>query len=179
MKQITVQLGRDGFIKYNILEEKLTQLKTRGLMDAGLVIVDDNGLLVGYLAEGDLENGLHTFDSRLDVTARVRILRSDSGDGTIESSTATMTNETSDVETGADTARIDNSGEGLLDLSVFVDRTPLTICADSPMEYAVEMFGKLGLRYIVVTEQGSAKVVGVIIKKRLVSWLDALKHGSQ
>ena len=33
-------------------------------------------------------------------------------------------------------------------LSAFVDRTPLTICAKAPMEYAVEMFGKLGLRYL-------------------------------
>jgi chloride channel 3/4/5 len=37
------------------------------------------------------------------------------------------------------------------------------------------MFGKLGLRYLCALEEGSGKLVGVIIKKRLVVWLDGLK----
>jgi chloride channel 3/4/5 len=57
-----------------------------------------------------------------------------------------------------------------------VDRTPLTICAKAPMEYAVEMFGKLGLRHLIVLEEDSGKVVGVIIKKRLVLYLEGLQH---
>ena len=68
-------------------------------------------------------------------------------------------------------------GEDEFDMSQFVDRTPLTICAKAPMEFVVEMFGKLGLRHVCVTEEGSGRLVGVIIKKRLVVWLDALKHG--
>jgi chloride channel 3/4/5 len=36
------------------------------------------------------------------------------------------------------------------------------------MEYAVEMFGKLGLGHLIVVEEGSSRVVGVIINKRLV-----------
>ena len=55
------------------------------------------------------------------------------------------------------------------------DRTPLTICAKAPMEYAVEMFGKLGLRYLIIVEEETARVLGVVIKKRLVSYLEALK----
>ena len=66
--------------------------------------------------------------------------------------------------------------EGEFDLSSFVDRTPLSICAKAPMEYAVEMFGKLGLRYLCVVEEGSGKLVGVILKKRLVVWLEGLKR---
>ncbi len=46
----------------------------------------------------------------------------------------------------------------------------------APMEYAVEMFGKLGLRYLCVVEEGTGKLVGVILKKRLVVWLEGLKH---
>jgi chloride channel 3/4/5 len=61
-------------------------------------------------------------------------------------------------------------------LSAFVDRTPLTLCAKAPMEYAVEIFGKLGLRHVIVVEEGSSKVVGVIIKKRLVLYLESLYH---
>ena len=65
--------------------------------------------------------------------------------------------------------------EDEFDMSAFVDRTPLTICAKAPMEYALEMFGKLGLRYLCVLEEGSGKLMGVIVKKRLVVWLDGLK----
>lgn len=72
----------------------------------------------------------------------------------------------------------DNEPVELLEgpLGAFIDRTPLTISAKSPMEYAVEMFGKLGLRHIIVIEEGSSKVVGFIIKKRLVLYLGGLHH---
>lgn len=53
-------------------------------------------------------------------------------------------------------------------LAPFIDRTPLTISAKAPMEYAVEMFGKLGLRHLIIVDGGDSAVVGVIIKKRLV-----------
>ena len=64
--------------------------------------------------------------------------------------------------------------EGIL--STFVDRSPLTICAKAPMDYMVEMFGKLGLRHPIVVEEGSGKVVGVVIKKRLVVDLEGSHH---
>ena len=49
-------------------------------------------------------------------------------------------------------------------MSKLVDRTPLKISAKAPMEYAVEMFGKLGLWHLVVVEEGTGKVVRVIIQ---------------
>jgi chloride channel 3/4/5 len=52
-------------------------------------------------------------------------------------------------------------------LPVFVEQNPLTICAKIPIEYTVKMFRKLGLRHLIMAEEGSSKVVGVIIKKRL------------
>ena len=67
-----------------------------------------------------------------------------------------------------------------MDLTPFVDRTPLTICAKAPLEYAVEMFAKLGLRYLMVTEEGTGRLVGVVIKKRLVGYLEHLReHGEK
>ncbi|TVY44495.1 H(+)/Cl(-) exchange transporter [Lachnellula subtilissima] len=107
----------------------LSQLKARGLMDAGLVLVDGDEMLHVYLAEGELDFAIYE-------------------DGVLKD------DEPVDLLQGP--------------LSAFVDRTPLSICAKAPMEYAVEMFGKLGLRYLVVVDEGTAKVVGVIIKKRLV-----------
>merc|ERR1711964_798856 len=73
---------------------------------------------------------------------------------------------------------VDNEPVDLLDgvISTFVDRTPLVICSKAPLEYAVELFGKLGLRHLIVIEEGSSRVVGVIIKKRLVVFLEGLVH---
>lgn len=64
--------------------------------------------------------------------------------------------------------------EGIM--SKLVDRTPLTISAEAPMEYAVEMFGKLGLRHSIVVEEGTGKVVGAIIKKQSVLYLEGLHY---
>ena len=143
MKDITVDVPKNNMVSRKVLEEKLEHLKERGLLDAGLVLVQ-NGMLQGYLAEGELDFGLTNLGEIWDNTTHIRLL----GQGE----------------------------EGEFDLSMFVDRTPLTICAKAPMEYAVEMFGKLGLRYLCVVEEGSGKLVGVIIKKRLVVWLESLKH---
>ena len=128
MDEITVDVPKDGTIARYVLDLKLDQLKRRGLMDAGLVLVQ-NGMLQGYLAEGELEFGLTNLGQLWEATSRIRLLG--------------------------------HADEGEFDLSMFVDRTPLTICASAPVEYAVEMFGKLGLRYLVVVEEGSSKVIGV------------------
>lgn len=143
MMEITVDIPKDNMVSRKLLEQKLDQLRSRGLMDAGLVLVQD-GLLQGYLSEGELEFGLDELGKVFDPHCKVRLL----GD----------------------------AQEGDFDMSMFIDRTPLTICAKAPMEYAVEMFGKLGLRYLCVVEEGTGKLVGVIIKKRLVVWLEGLKH---
>lgn len=145
MKEITVDVPTNGKFPKTLLVEKLSQLQRRGLMDAGLVLVQ-HGMLQGYLAEGELEFGLAELGASKPENVMVRLL------GSVEE-------------------------EDEFDMSQFVDRTPLTICAKAPMEFAVEMFGKLGLRHLCVTEEGSGRLVGVIIKKRLVVWLDGLKHG--
>ena len=137
MKEITVDVGTECTVSKSLLAAKLAQLKERGLMDAGLVLVDGNGMLHGYLAQGELDFAIHE-------------------EGLLK----------------------DDEPVDLLDgvLSAFVDRTPLTISAKAPMEYAVEMFGKLGLRYLVIVEERSSKVCGVVIKKRLVLYLEGLHH---
>ena len=83
----------------------------------------------------------------------------------------------------------DTDEETIQDMSGFVDRTPLTLSSAAPLEHAVEMFGKLGLRYLMVTQHwqqdeddgngsgAAGRVVGVVIKKRLVDFLERLKEG--
>jgi len=144
MDQITIHVPSNNKVRREVLEEKLAQLEGRGLMDAGLVLVQNNNILQGYLAEGELSFGLRRLGEIYPKDAEVRLL--------------------GDAE------------EGDFDLSSFVDRTPMVVCAKAPMEYAVEMFGKLGLRHLMVTEEGTGRLIGVIIKKRLVAYLDGLKH---
>lgn len=144
MQEITVEVPHDGQVPRHLLEQKLAQLHRRGLMDAGLVLVQE-GRLRGYLAEGELEFGLKEVGQVWQPDTSVRLL------GPAES-------------------------DSEFDMSMFVDRTPLSVCDKAPMEYVVEMFGKLGLRHLCVTEEGSGRLVGVIIKKRLVVWLESLKH---
>lgn len=151
MREITVDVPESGLVPRALLTEKLQQLHRRGLMDAGLVLVRA-AMLQGYLAEGELEFGLETVGQNFPAQGLVRLLPS------------------------ASSPEIHLRHEGEFDMSQFVDRTPLSVSAKAPMEYAVEMFGKLGLRHLCVTEDGSGKLVGVIIKKRLVVWLEGLKH---
>jgi chloride channel 3/4/5 len=99
MREITLDIGPDYKISKTLLKTKLSQLKARGLMDAGLVLVDSHHMLHGYLAEGELDFAIHQ-------------------DGVLKD------NEPVDLLEGP--------------LGAFVDRTPLTISAKAPMEYAVE-----------------------------------------
>ena len=143
MMEITVHLPPSGCVPRKMLAEKLSLLKRRGLKDAGLVLVSNN-MLQGYLAEGELEFGLSELGKSVD---------SSSGELMV--------------------SLIPDASDGELDLSHFVDRVPLTVSASAPIEYAVEMFGKLGLRYLCVVEEGSSKLCGVILKKRLILWLES------
>lgn len=64
----------------------------------------------------------------------------------------------------------------LLDNNVrhLMDPSPLCVSENAPIEYAAEMFGKLGLSHLIVVNQETAKVVGVVGKKRLLKFLEAL-----
>ncbi|OCK80268.1 chloride channel-like protein 3 [Lepidopterella palustris CBS 459.81] len=154
MAEITVHVPPSNKVPRQLLQQKLDQLHRRGLMDAGLVLVQNAvrgtdgmgaGMLQGYIAEGELDFGLSNLGAIYAPDAEVRLL----GNG---------------------------QEEGEFDLSMFVDRTPVSVCAKAPLEYAVEMFGKLGLRHLCVTEEGTGRLVGVVIKKRLVSFLEGMKE---
>jgi chloride channel 3/4/5 len=146
MEEITVVVPKSGKVLRSELLRKLNQLKARGLMDAGLVLVDNAGHLLGYITQNELAFGLSHTPASASIDDSVRVL------GHME--------------------LVDNG----FDLTSIVDRTPLTISAAAPLEYAVEMFAKLGLRHLMVLGDGSGRLVGVIIKKRLVAYLDRLKH---
>lgn len=165
MDEITVNVpDHSNTVSRALLVKKLHQLQARGLMDAGLVLVHQTtGILQGYLGQAELEFGLGSLSGLHNDqnTEEVRLL---------SSAAAAPSGE---EEEGQE----EEEQENIIDLSHFVDRTPLTLSAVAPMEYAVEMFGKLGLRYLMITEEGTGKIVGVVIKKRLVAYLDGIKNG--
>jgi chloride channel 3/4/5 len=139
MNEITVVVPESGRVKRALLEEKRAQLEARGLLDAGLVLV------------------------RLISGSKVKYLQGYIAQGELVHGLANITSEhSSDLEVRVlgDAQESDEAN-----ISAFVDRTPVSVCAQAPMEYVVEMFGKLGLRYLMVTEEGSGGLVGVVIKK--------------
>lgn len=167
MDEITVNVpDQSNTVSRALLVKKLHQLQARGLMDAGLVLVNQTtGILQGYLGQAELEfglgslSGLHNDQNMEEVRLLSSAAAAPSG------------------EEGEEEEQEEQEQENIIDLSHFVDRTPLTLSAVAPMEYAVEMFGKLGLRYLMITEEGTGKIVGVVIKKRLVAYLDGIKNG--
>lgn len=58
--------------------------------------------------------------------------------------------------------------------AAFVDPNPLCISESMPIEYAIEMFSKLGLSYVAVVADESARFVGLVTKKGLLRYLDSL-----
>ncbi|KAH6615078.1 chloride channel-like protein 3 [Boeremia exigua] len=160
MDAITVLIPSCNTVPSSLLRHKLHALRQRGLMDAGLVLVQTHPpstvpMLQGYLSQAELAFGLEQLSPAIPLSPsqqdyRVRLLGH-----TVE----------------------DAPPEGIeVDLSPFVDRTPLAICGEAPLEYAVEMFAKLGLRYLCITEEGTGRLVGVVIKKRLVGFVEDLKE---
>ncbi|KAF2002932.1 chloride channel-like protein 3 [Amniculicola lignicola CBS 123094] len=157
--EVTVHVPLTNKVRQSVLQRKLDQLRARGLMDAGLVLVQthvhsDIPTLQGYISQSELEFGLTKLcppPSSDHPEFMIRVL-----------------GHLVDDDPSPDTLEVD--------LTPFVDRTPLSICVKAPLEYAVEMFSKLGLRYLCVTEEGTGKLIGVIIKKRLVGFLEHLKE---
>ncbi|KAK0738128.1 chloride channel [Schizothecium vesticola] len=60
-------------------------------------------------------------------------------------------------------------------LSAFVDRSPLTVNSNAPLEMVVEMVFQLGLRHVVIVEEGSSRVLGVVLKQQLILYLEHLR----
>jgi chloride channel 3/4/5 len=180
MNEITVVVPKSNKVPRRLLEEKLRLLKRRGLMDAGLVLVRgpqqdlagrptrSRGVLQGYLAEAELEFGLSQLRHK---TSAKPFHAHDQGPAT-----SGLDLDSSSTDSGEAQVRLlgEEPGDADVSLAALVDCTPPIISAGAPLEYAVEMFGKLGLRHLCVLEQGTGGLVGVIIKKRLVAYLERL-----
>ncbi|CAG8542451.1 10114_t:CDS:10 [Cetraspora pellucida] len=61
-----------------------------------------------------------------------------------------------------------------IDFRPWMDQTPITISPKFPMEMTIELFRKMGLRYILVTKNG--QLLGLITKKDVLRHLSAIRH---
>jgi chloride channel 3/4/5 len=60
-----------------------------------------------------------------------------------------------------------------LDFKSWIDQTPVTVSPKCPMEIVLELFRKLGLRYVLVTYQG--RLEGLLTKKDLLAHLQQVR----
>ncbi|KAK8174745.1 chloride channel-like protein 3 [Phyllosticta citribraziliensis] len=176
MAAITVRVPPSHLVPRGVLVQKLGQLRERGLMDAGLVLVHEaSGVLAGYITQTELEWALVGLPAI-----------EDGGGGGGQGRRGDNSGAQAQAEGQEEPeimVRVLNSPSGpppppktkIIDMSPLVDRTPLTLSAAAPLEYAVELFGKLGLRYLclVDTQDASGRLVGVVIKKRILSLLES------
>ncbi|MCO5588224.1 hypothetical protein L7F22_042179 [Adiantum nelumboides] len=65
------------------------------------------------------------------------------------------------------------------DLSIFVDKAPITLTTSSPLELVQQMFTKLGVRYLIVLHATDGTLKGVIFKKRWLAFLHSLEEGEK
>ncbi|ORX98886.1 Clc chloride channel, partial [Basidiobolus meristosporus CBS 931.73] len=96
-------------------------------------------LLIGYIACNELEHALDTLNPD-DVNAHCYFSKT-----------------------------FDGYEDHLVDLTAYMDQAPLTISENSSMELVLELFSKLGVRYVCVVSHG--QYVGMIHKKRLLAYL--------
>jgi chloride channel 3/4/5 len=136
MQDMTLHVGPEYKLLKQVLSTKLYRMRRHGLRDAGLVLLDDKGLLHGFVSEAELDFAVHEEGLLAD-------------------------NEPFDILSGP--------------LSVFVDRTPLTVNSNAPLEMVVELFYQLGLRSVVIVEEGTSRVLGVVLKQQLVLYLEHLR----
>ena len=158
------EVEKDDRVARPVLEYKLNQLKKRGLLDGGIALTRD-GIVQGYICEEELDFGLAEIGKVYPFDCRVRLL-------------GQKINRKNDFRDEEDRETSNGNpvgyGPNELDLSSFVNTTPVTMPDAAPLEYALECFARLGLRHLIVTEEGTGKLAGVIIKKRLLAYLESL-----
>ncbi|CAI2169908.1 3629_t:CDS:10 [Funneliformis geosporum] len=61
-----------------------------------------------------------------------------------------------------------------IDFQPWMDQTPITVSHKFPMEMVIELFRKMGLRYVLVTKNG--QLLGLITKKDVLRHLSVMHH---
>ncbi|KAG2178631.1 hypothetical protein INT44_001784 [Umbelopsis vinacea] len=157
----------------NDLRKATERLEALGYAeDGGFPIVTEEYTLVGYIACSEL---LHAIDV---VTKRTP----DGGEGNIKCNFKRTTSD----EFSSTPMTLSTSGSAIFtengtelqklgDFSQYVDQAPLTVNQHASVELVMELFIKLGVRYVCVTNP-SGKYQGIIHKRRLLAYLKELEE---
>ncbi|KAK4336757.1 hypothetical protein RND71_044220 [Anisodus tanguticus] len=101
-----------------------------------IVVSDDSRYLVGFVLRKDLENAIFKAKSvKADLDPNTKVIFS------------VFTNK-------IDTSLRENYENDVLGLHKIVDFAPITVAVATPMETVIDMFRKLGLRQVIVTQNG-------------------------
>ncbi|KAI9140121.1 chloride channel [Paraphysoderma sedebokerense] len=152
------------------LKRILDRLAARGYTDSGFPIVDRDFQLIGYIAYNELDHALRNLAplSPYSSTTQLCHFRNPKHEPItpIDPSISVSPSIGSGVGPIPGTA---SDNVTVVDFSVYVDYAPLSVSINSTVDLILEIFKKLGIRYVCVVDCGKYK--GMIHKKRLLAWL--------
>ncbi|KAI8358592.1 chloride channel [Mortierella sp. GBAus27b] len=140
------------------LRRKVEILAVSGYSDGGLPIVD-RGILVGYIATNELEHALDLATKKHPECICLFRNRVSSNVPATE-----MITTLNDLE-----AQASVPPAFTMDFTPFTDQAPLSVSLFSSMDLVMELFIKLGIKYVCVVKAGEH--YGMIHKKRLLTFL--------
>jgi chloride channel 3/4/5 len=173
-----VDVTQSPTIRASQLREQILWGREAGYDDSGFSIVK-SGQLVGYIALADLSLALDLLPAQeMHFRAEGYVDAAAAGDIPVlidPTATRKSTARNSfDLAAPFSDVLNDASTSHHADLTALVDCSPLTLQRDAPVELALEMFSKLGLRYVCVLE--GSEYQGTIHKRRFLRYLRDLGH---
>jgi chloride channel 3/4/5 len=113
----------------------------------GYPVVTSRGLLVGYIPRSELAKGIRVSKQSKDV---------------VPNTPCYFSAPPSDIEAV------------YVDFRLWKDSTPTQITPLTPLNIVVDLFKKMGMRYVLISEQGRLK--GIITKKDMLRHITATHH---
>ncbi|KAF9643360.1 hypothetical protein BDM02DRAFT_3191773 [Thelephora ganbajun] len=165
----TIRLDEDNTVK-SLRDQLLSLVSVEE--DGGFPILrqTEGGLrMLGYIGANELEHALSIVADEADAIVAFHTTSAYGHDAYGTSSISSLTEEE------AANGRV--IGSDPFDFSIYMDKAPLTVQDNSPLELVQEFFAKLGARYVVVTDS-DGHYEGVIDKKGWLAFIRTLgeKH---
>ncbi|ORE01231.1 hypothetical protein BCV72DRAFT_81745 [Rhizopus microsporus var. microsporus] len=166
------------------LKQKLRVIAALGYSeDGGFPVLSEGDVLEGYIATSELSHGLDLLETALkrrmteeeigQVSCYIRKQPSENYMiATLNQGLKTPIRNLLTVTKDHDNISEDMlvTKQALNDFSLYVDHAPLTINQNASMTLLMDMFTKLGARYVCVT-YSNGKYLGIIHKRRLLAYL--------
>ncbi|KAH8108015.1 chloride channel [Cristinia sonorae] len=147
------------------LRDKLLNLINLGNGDSGFPILRTDGegpRMIGYIGASELEHALSIVADDWEESVSFHSTKAHQH-GAMASSVTSLSESASVMNFNA------------FDFSLYMDKAPLTVSSNSPMELVHQFFTKLGARYVVVVEPEEGFYEGVIDKKAWLAFLGELE----